>query len=193
MISGKSFRSLLALGLFSLAPGPAPAEATVSLADILHPSRQQQVMRFHEDKNLRILDQTLTSSGILRFVPPDTLIREMDGSPGKTYRIEGNQLSISKAGEVVRQLDLQTSPELTGFAVTLRALLSADIERLNQQFTLTLTGTKTNWVLQLTPRDDMLSRLIERISIQGGDNQIRFIDTYETGGNHSHMTLLPNE
>jgi hypothetical protein len=117
----------------------------------------------------------------------------MDGPSRMTYRIEGNQLSISKGGRIIRQLDLQTNPQLAGVAVTLRALLKADIQTLQQQYDLKLTGKEASWMLQLIPRDDLVSRIIERISIAGGNRQIRFIDTYETGGDHSHMTLLPND
>ena len=193
MISGKSFSTLLSLTLLVCAAGSVPGEESISLGEILRPAEQAQTMRFQEQKQLGILEQTLTDSGILRFIPPDTLIREMDGPSRMTYRIDGSQLSISKGGQITRQLDLQSSPQLAGFAVTLRALLQADFQTLQQQYDLTLTGNGENWMLQLAPRDDLVSRMIERISITGGNRQIRFIDTYETGGDHSHMTLLPNE
>ena len=193
MISGKSFSTLLSLTLLVCAAGSVPGEESISLGEILRPAEQAQTMRFQEQKQLGILEQTLTDSGILRFIPPDTLIREMDGPSGMTYRIQGNQLSISKEGQIIRQLDLQANPQLAGFAVTLRALLKADIQTLQQQYDLKLTGTVESWVLQLTPRDGLVSRIIERIAIAGGNQRIRVIDTYETGGDHSHMTLMSNE
>ena len=109
-----------------------------------------------------------------------------------TYRIDGSRLSVSKGGQVIRQLDLQANPQLAGFALSLRALLKADIQTLQQQFDLRLTGNEGSWNLQLTP-DTLVSRLIERISIAGGKQQIRMIDTYETGGDSSHMILLPDD
>ena len=193
MISGKSFRTLLGLALISLVAAPAPGESPVSLGEILRPAEQPRVMRFREEKHLAILVQTLTSRGVLRFVPPDTLIRELAGPSGVTYRIDGSRLSVSKGGQVIRQLDLQANPQLAGFALSLRALLKADIQTLQQQFDLRLTGNEGSWNLQLTPRDALVSRLIERISIAGGKQQIRMIDTYETGGDSSHMILLPDE
>jgi hypothetical protein len=192
MTSGKSFSALL-LTLFSLAPAAVPAEASVSLSDILRPAEQPQVMRFREEKHLGILDQSLSDTGVLRFIPPATLIREMDGPSGMVYRIQGSQLSIDKGGRIIRQLDLQANPQLAGVAVTLRALLKADMQTLQRQYAMQLTGSEANWTLQLTPRDELVGRIIERISIRGGNRRIRDIDTYETGGDHTHMTLLPNE
>jgi hypothetical protein len=183
----------LGLALLSLAAVVAPGGNPVSLSEVLRPAEQPQVMRFKEAKHLAILDQTLTSSGVLRFVPPDTLTREMAGPSGMTYRIEGSQLSVSKGGQVIRQLDLQANPQLAGFALSLRALLKADIQTLQQHYDIQLTGSEVSWKLQLTPRDDPVSRLIERISIAGGKQQIHMIDSYETGGDSSHMILLPDE
>ena len=191
MISGKSFRSLLILTLFSLAPASVFAEAAVTLDKILQPAEQPQTIRYQEQKTLGILEQTLTSRGVLRFTPPDTLVREIEGSPLMSYRIQGSQLSIHKDDQLVRQLDLDASPELAGFALTLRALLNADFHSLQQQYQFSVSGTQTAWVLQLTPSGDLLSRVIERISITGGNHRIHSIDTYERGGNYSHMTLLP--
>jgi hypothetical protein len=194
MISGKSFRFLLFLALLTLSTLSVAAEpAAISLKEILIPSEQPLTMRYREEKSLQILDQILTSSGLLRFSPPDTLVREVDGWRDIAYRIEGSQISVSEGGRILRQLDLQASPELAGFATTLRALLAADIEALKKQYTLTVAGTAANWTLQLTPRNEPISRFIERISIGGGGGQIRFIDTYEQGGSHSRMDLMPDE
>jgi len=193
MISGKNFSSLLSLTLLVFIAGPLPGEESFSLGKILLPTEQPQTMRFQEQKQLGILEQALTDSGILHFIPPDTLIRKMDGPSETTYRIDGNQLNISKGGQIIRQLDLQSNPQLAGFAITLRALLKADIPTLERQYELKLTGSEVSWKLQLTPRDDLVTRIIERISISGQNRQIRFIDIYERGGDHSHMALLPNE
>ena len=68
------------------------------------------------------------------------------------YRIEGNRAIINEDGKVVRQLDLWGSPELAGFANTLRALLAGDIEILKNLYDITLTGRASDWSLQLTPQ-----------------------------------------
>jgi len=192
MIFGKNFKLLL-LALLLALPTLAADPLAPTLEEILNPNNQPLEMRYREEKTLHILDQTLTSSGRLRFIPPDTLVREVDGWRGMVYRIEGNQINISEGDRVLRQLDLGSSPELAGFATTLRALLAADIETLTNHYDLTLTGSTADWSLQLIPRNEPLSRLVERISIEGGDGQIRLIDTFEWGGNHSRMALLPDE
>ena len=179
--------------LLAMLPALAAEPAAVSLKEIINPSERPLAMRYREEKTLQILNQTLTGSGLLRFIPPDTLVREADGWRERVYRIEGNQINISEGGRVLRQLGLGSSPELAAFATTLRALLTADTETLEKQYALTLTGTAANWSLQLIPRDEPLSRLVERISIEGGNGRIRSIDTFEWSGNHSRMALMPDE
>lgn len=193
MISGKRFSFRLGLVLLASLPSLSAQASGLVLKQILNPAEQPRVIRYREEKSLGILEQTLSGSGVLHFTPPDTLVREMDGTRNITYRIEGSQISVSKDGKLQRQLDLQTYPELAGVAVTLRALLKGDIETLKQQYALTLSGTLANWTLQLTPRNAPLSRLIDGLSIEGSQGQIRIIDTYEKGGNHSRMTLLVDE
>lgn len=193
MISGKTLSFGILLALLTAIPTLATEPAAISLQEILTPPEQPLVMRYREEKSLQILKQALTSSGLLRFIPPDTLVREEDGWRDVVYRIEGNQVSLSEDNRILRQLDLKLSPEIAGIATTLRALLAADTETLEKQYTLTLTGSSSDWTLQLTPRIEPISRFVEKILIDGGNGQIRMIDTYELSGNKSRMTLVPDE
>ncbi|MCB1868357.1 MAG: hypothetical protein KDI43_07455, partial [Gammaproteobacteria bacterium] len=94
----------------------AGEESAISIKEIFKPSAQSLVMHFQEEKSMQILSQAVTSRGLLRFIPPDTLVREDDGSRGTVYRIEGNQVSISEGNRILRQFDLDTSPEIAGIA-----------------------------------------------------------------------------
>ncbi|MCP4287341.1 MAG: hypothetical protein GY792_23350 [Gammaproteobacteria bacterium] len=181
------FPTLLA-ALSTLAAEPA----AVAMKDILTSPERPIAMRYHEEKRLQILSQALTSSGLLRFIPPDTLVREEDGWRDIIYRIEGDQISISEDKKVLRQLDLKLSPEIAGIATTLRALLAADTTTLEKHYTLALTGSSSDWTLQLTPRIEPISRFVEKILIDGGNGQIRRIDTYEQSGDKSRLTLVPD-
>lgn len=190
MISGKRFSYWwLSIALSTLAGEPA----ALSPQEVLDFSGESWSLRYQEEKHLRILEQPLTSSGLLHFEPPDTLVREIDGWRGTVYRIEGNQVSISEGGRILRQIDLQAIPELAGFASILRALLAADIETLEKQYTLTLTGTVESWTLHLSPRNEPLSQLVERVSIEGGNGRLQMVEILESGGNRSRMLLNPDE
>ena len=192
MISGKRHSSRLFLALLAVPLLSAGEESAISIKEIFKPSAQSLVMRFQEEKSMQILSQAVTSRGLLRFIPPDTLVREDEGSRGTVYRIEGNQVSISEGNRILRQFDLDTSPEIAGIATSLRALLAADGKALEEHYTLILSGSGSDWMLQLTPRFEQVSRIIEKILIRGGDGQIQRIDTYEQSGDISRMILIPD-
>jgi hypothetical protein len=183
--------SLLLLLLF-LSPLYA-AEQPLTLEQILIPSDSPQILHFREVKRMQILEHTLITNGRLRFIPPDTLIREEEGARQMSYRIEGDLVTIHKGGQQLRQIDLGSTPELAAFATSLRALLAGDSEALRQQFKLDLSGQRDAWVLQLTPKSERLSQILERLVLKGDGEGIRTIETLEQGGNSSLMELVVDE
>ena len=177
---------LLPLSLFA-------TEQPLALEQILIPGDQPQVLRFREEKQLQILEHTLTTSGRLRFIPPDTLIREEDGEPRMSYRMQGDRVSVHQGAQQLRQLDLASAPELAGFATSLRALLAGDREALQQQFEIQLSGGQDAWRLELTPKSERLSQILERLILRGDRDGIRTVETLERGGNRSRMEFIPDE
>lgn len=169
------------------------AEQPLTLEQILVPDDQPRIMRFREEKQLQILEHTLTTTGRLRFMPPDTLIREEDGESRMSYRIQGDRVSIHQGEQQLRRLDLDSAPELAAFATSLRALLAGDREALQQQFELQLSGGRDAWILQLTPRSERLSQILEHLVLRGDRHGIRTVETLERGGNRSLMELIPDE
>jgi outer membrane lipoprotein-sorting protein len=165
----------------------------LSLEQILVPDDHPRVMRFREVKQLQILEHTLVTTGRLKFIPPDTLIREEDGESRMSYWIQGDQVSIHQGEQQLRRLDLGSTPELAAFATSLRALLAGDREALLQQFELQLSGERDAWLLQLTPRSERLTQILERLVLKGDRHGIRTVETVERGGNRSLMELLPDE
>ncbi len=182
---------LLFLLLFSL-PLFA-AEPPLTLEQLLIPNDHPRVLRFREEKQLQILEHTLITTGRLRFLPPDTLIREEDGERRMSYRIQGNRVSIHQGEQQLRQLDLGNTPELAAFATSLRALLAGDSKALRQQFETQLSGEQDAWRLQLTPRSEHLGRILEQLVLQGDRSGIRTIETREQGGNRSLMELQTDD
>jgi hypothetical protein len=169
------------------------AEQPLTLDQILVPSDQPRILRFREQKRLQILEHTLTTTGRLRFLPPDTLIREEDGEKRMSYRIQGDVVTIRQGEQQLRRMDLGSTPELAAFATSLRALLAGDKEALQRQFELQLRGGRDAWLLQLTPRSKRLARILERLVLKGDEDGIRSIETLEQGGNRSFMELLNHD
>lgn len=169
------------------------AEEPLSLEQILVPSDQPRILRFREEKRLQILEHTLTTTGRLRFIPPDTLIREEDGEKRMSYRIQGDLVTIRQGEQQLRRIHLGSTPELAAFATSLRALLAGDREALRRQFELQLSGGRDAWLLQLTPRSGRLAQILERLVLRGDGSGIRSIETLEQGGNSSLMELVTDD
>ncbi|MCB1859618.1 MAG: outer membrane lipoprotein carrier protein LolA [Gammaproteobacteria bacterium] len=192
MIFGKNPSYRLFLALFIAPCAWCKEPAAISILEVLKPPKQPLTMHFREEKRLQILNQPLKSHGLLRFIPPDTLVRKEDGWRDISYRIEGDQVSISEGERVLRQFDLGLSPGVAAIATTLRALLAADIQTLEKHYTLTLTGSSSEWTLLLTPRDKPASQFVKKVLIDGGNGRITAVDTYEQNGDRSHMMLMPD-
>ncbi len=181
---------LLFLLLFTL---PLFAAGSLTLDQVLVSSDHPKVLRFKEEKRLQILEHTLTTTGRLRFIPPDTLIREEDGEQQMSYRIQGDFVTMQQGDRLLRQIDLGATPELAAFATGLRALLLGDSGALQQQFELQLSGRRDAWLLQLTPRSERLAQILEQLVIRGDADGICSVETRERGGNSSLMELTSDE
>jgi hypothetical protein len=50
-------------------------------------------------------------------------------------------------------------------------------------------GDKQNWTLSLTPSDEKILAIVQRIDITGADNVIRSIEISQTDGDSSIMLI----
>ena len=190
---GMTFLSLLLLSTW--AGSGVAGEQTWSLETLLTElavSRNTN-MRYTEEKNIGLLDHTLVSSGWLRFVHPDTLIREVDGSQGLLYRMQGDSLSVEQAGSVKRRHSISDLPEAQLFADTLRALLSGNADYLRHHHRLRLSGSRTGWELHLEPMAETKRNAIKGITITGDDKWIRTLAIKEFDGDQTRMILLGDD
>jgi outer membrane lipoprotein-sorting protein len=61
-------------------------------------------------------------------------------------------------------------------------MLGGDLAALGEGFTLTASEQKTSWQLVLTPKDEMLQKIISTLQLSG-DTELRQLEIRETGGN----------
>jgi hypothetical protein len=73
----------------------------------------------------------------------------------------------------------------------IRSTLTGDLPKLQQYYTVTLSGDTTAWQLHLSPKGDALTRFLRAITITGSANHITIIDTASADGSDSRMSITP--
>ena len=96
------------------------------------------------------------------------------------------------AGRQGARLSLSEFPEIGALVESMRATLAGDPATLDRFYVPTLTGTADDWSLQLEPRDPRLRKIVALIRIQGDGTSIRTVETLETDGDRTEMTITPD-
>jgi len=78
------------------------------------------------------------------------------------------------------------------FADTYGATLSGNMAVLRRYYSMHLHQDEDGWNLRLPPSDPEPNRFIDHIVVQGLGTQIRQIDIYETGGDHTVTSITPS-
>lgn len=133
---------------------------------------------FQQQRFINGLPRPLTSRGELTIA--DDVIE------WHTQQPVAQHLTISATGIV----DAQQDQALRGgeiIANILLAVLSGDVQSINQHFSITVN----NNCAQLTPRNSALSQFIAHMNTCGSP-QLERIELHERNGNHSVITLTPN-
>ena len=73
-----------------------------------------------------------------------------------------------------------------GFGKVFKAMLGGNLNQLTKGFAITGEDKKATWQLQLTPKDELLKKIISSM-VLSGDNDLRFVEIRETGGNMTRI------
>ena len=145
---------------------------------------------YSEVKTLSILQDTVRQTGVLSYVAPDTVIREVLEPENETYTIRDNTLVAERAGKLERT-DLATVPLLAAFVESFRGTLSGNAESLQEYYLVEFSQDDSAWRMQLQPRSRSLARFVEVIIFVGQGRQIDRIIIREANGDQSEMLLTP--
>jgi hypothetical protein len=130
-------------------------------------------------------------AGLVRRLP-----RRLRANPGHRLGIGaahgGDRLTIEQQDGTTRQIALSEHPEIGALVDSIRATLAGDLANLTHIYTVALTGGVQDWSLSLQPRDPRLRDIVTIIRIQGEANRVRSIETVESGGDRSVMTIIPD-
>jgi outer membrane lipoprotein-sorting protein len=146
---------------------------------------------FVETRRLAVLSQPIESSGELVYVAPDKLEKRTLKPRPESMVVDGDALTVER-GNRKYQVQLQAYPELAAFIDSIRGTLAGDRKALERSYQLAMSGTADNWVLQLTPIDERMKAVVQRIRIGGVRDQVRSIDIMQADGDSSRMVIEPS-
>ena len=105
--------------------------------------------------------------------------------------VDGDSLTVER-GSRKYQVQLQSYPELAAFIESIRGTLAGDRRALERNYQLAMTGPEDAWVLQLTPLDDRMKAVVQRIRIAGARDQVNSIEIMQADGDSSLMVIEPS-
>ena len=131
---------------------------------------------FQQEKRLKILRKPLLSTGSFTY-------HQSKGVIWKTLTPIPSLLLVNESHLVTGQGEQTVLP---AFGKVFKAMLGGDLNQLSEGFASTGENKKPTWQLQLTPKDELLKKLISSM-VLSGDNDLRFVEIRETGGNMTRI------
>ncbi|HEV2682093.1 MAG TPA: LolA-related protein [Rhodanobacter sp.] len=147
---------------------------------------------FAEARFLQVLDRPLVVSGELSWLGGDRLQRRVDQPQQETATIANGEVTQQRAGKSPRRFSLKRAPQLQVLLDSFVALLSGDVARLQQSFTINQSGDVAGrWSLTLLPRDAKVAKTVASIRIDGYAKVSRCMHMQEADGDLAIDLLGP--
>lgn len=129
---------------------------------------------FQQEKQLKFLHKPLLSTGIFTYHQRQGVIWKTLTPIPSTLLMNDTHLMTGQG-----QGEQTVSP---AFGRVFKALLGGELNRLAEGFDIKGKEQKTSWQLQLTPRDELLKKIISTIMLIG-DTELRLLELQEVNGN----------
>lgn len=182
----RALAAILAIGFMSCA-----AAQDWGLPELMQLLAQHKSAKasFVERKYIGFVDRPLESSGELAFIAPDRLEKRTLAPKPESLVLEGNTLSVEKAGKRRLDVDLQSHPEAAAFVESIRGTLAGDLAALQKFYTLDLSGRAEHWTLVLVPNQPRMQKIVSRIRIEGTQSRVRLVAFEQADGDRSEMQI----
>ena len=144
---------------------------------------------FVEVRYSSLLEKPIVVSGRLEHREDGALVRRVEMPYSEVTELDGETVSVERAGSKPRRFSLDRAPELRGMLASFGAILKGDRETLDRYFDVTILESSTGWGITLVPRDDKLKRRLSRIVINGTGDRARCFTLHEPDGDASLMAL----
>ena len=144
---------------------------------------------FVEVRYSNLLERPIVVSGRLEHRADGSLVRRVDWPYQEVTELQGENVSVERAGSRPRRFTLDRAPELRGMLASFGAILQGDRQMLDQHFAVTAHGSDARWEITLTPRVDRLQRRLSRIVVDGAEDRPKCFTLEEPDGDASLMAL----
>jgi hypothetical protein len=181
---------LLQLGVLLSVAGAAFAQAfsVEHLQRLLQQAPHADVL-FTEMRESRWLAAPIESSGTMRSNAL-MLEKRVERPRPETWRILSDRMLVTAPGsDGVKDVMLDQAPAAAALANMLRRVMAGDLEALNKDFQLELSGDEREWTLQLTPRHPDVARQLKQITLQGAGRRLAVIVIQESQGDRTTTHL----
>jgi hypothetical protein len=145
---------------------------------------------FTEKRTLSVLDRPLIMSGELVYAPPNYLEKRTTSPKSEFFILDGDRLQYEAQGKKL-SININSQPELVAFVDSIRGTLSGNKARLEENFSLNLSGTPKKWSLTLLPNDQQIAKFVTKITVSGHDNKVLQIEYLQADGDRSVMNIVP--
>jgi hypothetical protein len=152
---------------------------------------RETAVPFEEATYSSLLTEPLIVRGVLRFLPPMRLEKEVLEPYRERYIIEGDQVTFeSERKHAKKTISLEEYPALRSFVDAFRASFTGDAAQLQQVYETRLEGNRRKWVLLLRPHDPAGKAIVDSIQFSGSEGRLATITIRAPDGDRSVMTLL---
>ena len=148
--------------------------------------------RFVEKRHLALLDRPVQATGEMVYSPPDRLEKRNLLPKVETLVLDKDKLSIERDQRRLT-INLASRPEALAFVDSIRSTLSGNRTALEKHYALQLQGDSGRWILSLLPIEPAISALVKRITVTGGNGQLRHIDYLLADGDRTEIAIDPIE
>jgi hypothetical protein len=188
MISGTTVRvAAIALSLAATPLRAADADLDTLLGQLVRPAPDST--SFVEVRYSSLLDEPIVVSGVLEHRTDGALVRRVESPYQEITELQGENVTVTRAGSQPRRFSLDRAPELRGMLASFGALLTGDRKMLEKYFKVELEELETRWEITLVPRDRKLQRRLARIVVDGTADRPRCFTMLESDGDGSVMAL----
>lgn len=133
---------------------------------------------FHQHKQLKILHKPLVSKGTFTY----------DQSKGVIWKTLTPVVSLLLVNESKLLTGQGEQAVPAAFGKVFKAMLGGDLAALTDGFNIAGTDRKTSWQLELSPKDEMLKKIISTMLLSG-DTELRWLEIREAAGNVTRITF----
>ena len=188
MISGTIRRlAVAALALATPTLNAAELDLDALLARLARPA--PDTTTFVEVRYSSLLETPIVVSGRLEHRQDGSLVRRVESPYEEVTELQGENVSVERAGAKPRRFSLDRAPELRGMLASFGALLKGDRAMLDRYFVVAAQGTEARWTITLSPRDAKLKRHLAAIVVNGGGDRPRCFTLEEPDRDESLMAL----